>query len=217
MVSSILHSRMQPTRGVMAMVSSVLIFSISLTASARAQEIPSQDLPTPAPTYSFTVQPSDTLTADRPWSGERPWSFWRTTKQVAFDPTTYAPAIIAYTSTKLDWDTSQVFFRNGYVEGNPRFTMNGQPNDLPMSYRRGNKLILSDSLEILGGSMANNFLERTFEQMMMERFPDHPKLMKTLGWIERTAFASYWSYRLSANHWRQWDANKRQAAELGLK
>lgn len=224
MASSILHSRIsgKPTRGVMAIVCSGLFF-LSLSSSALAQEASapaqnsSQDLPAPAPTYSFTAQQTDTLTADRPWSGERPWSFWRTTRQVIFDPTTYAPAIISYEATKLDWDTSQVFFRNGYVEGNPRFTVSGNPNDTPLSYGRGQRLILSDTLQILGGSMANNFLERTFEQMMLERFPDHPKLMKTIGWIERTAFASYWSYRLSANHFRQWKANERAAADLGLR
>jgi hypothetical protein len=214
LVSSILHSRsrIRATRGVMVTVCS-LVF-VSLSSSVRAQEIPA-----PAPTYSFTApqQTDTTLTADRPWSGERGWSFWHTTKQVALDPTTYAPAIISYTSTKLDWDTSQVFFRNGYVEGNPRFTVSGYPNDTPMSYNRGNRLILSDTLQIFGGSLANNFLERTFEQMMIERFPEHPKLVKTLGWVERTAFAGYWSYRLSANHWRQWDANKRQAEALGLR
>jgi hypothetical protein len=220
LVSSILHSRTQVTRGVMATVCAALFISLSMSSLAIAQEIPASQ-----PTYSFTVQPADaaqqqrtdTLTADRPWSGERPWSFWRTTRQVIFDPTTYAPALISYESTKLDWDTSQVFFRNGYVEGNPRFTISGNPNDTPMSYRRGNRLILTDTLENLGGSLANNFLERTFEQMMIERFPNHPKLMKTLGWIERSAFASYWSYRLSANHFRQWQDNKRMAAELGLK
>ncbi len=206
----------------MAIVCSGLFF-LSLSSSALAQEASasaqnlSQDLQAPAPTYSFTVQQTESLTADRPWSGERPWSFWRTTRQVIFDPTTYAPAIISYEATKLDWDTSQVFFRNGYVEGNPRFTVSGNPNDTPLSYGRGQRLILSDTLQILGGSMANNFLERTFEQMMLERFPDHPKLMKTIGWIERSAFASYWSYRLSANHFRQWKANERTAADLGLR
>jgi len=233
LASSILHSRIsgKPTRGVMAMVCSGLFF-FSLSSSVLAQQAPQetsspssssqetvqqQDLPAPAPTYSFTVQPDEKLTAERPWSGEGGYSFWRATRQVIFDPTTYAPAIIAYQSTKLDWDTSQVFFRHGYVEGNPRFTVTGNPNDTPLPYGRGDRKILTDSLQIMGVSMTNNFFERTFEQMMIERFPNHPRLVKTLGWIERSAFASYWSYRMSANHFRQWKANERMANDLGLK
>ncbi len=31
--------------------------------------------------------------------------FWDVTKSVVFDPTTYAPAALAYTSLKMDWDS----------------------------------------------------------------------------------------------------------------
>jgi hypothetical protein len=163
-----------------------------------------------APSFSFDRQ------QDPPVSSERPWSFWRTTRQVAFDPTTYAPAVISYVATKLDWDTSQVFFRNGYVEGNPRFTISGNPNDTPLGYRTGQRKILSDTLATLGGSMANNFITRTIEQVLIERYPEHPRLVHTIGWIERVSFSSYWSYRLSATHFRQWKANERMAAQNGL-
>jgi hypothetical protein len=210
------------------MVCAAAIVSLTLsplsTSSAFAQvpqEQPQQQEPqvslsstsstlTPAPSYSFTMQ------QDAPASSERPWSFWRATRQVAFDPTTYAPAVISYVSTKLDWDTSQVFFRNGYVEGNPRYTISGSPNDTPLSYGRGDRKILTDTLQTLGGSMANNFLTRTIEQALIERYPDHPRLVHTIGWIERISFSSYWSYRLSASHFRQWKANERMAAANGL-
>ena len=39
-------------------------------------------------------------------------------KGVVFDPTTYAPAVISYDATMRDWNTSQPFFQNGYVERN---------------------------------------------------------------------------------------------------
>jgi hypothetical protein len=109
-----------------------------------------------------------------------------------------------------------VFFRNGYVEGNGRFTIDGTPNSTPLSYGRGDRKIMMDTLQILGGSMAHNFIERSMEQVLLEKYPDHPKLVKTLGWIERSAFASYWSYRLSSAHFRQWKWNQQQAAALGL-
>lgn len=204
MASSIRHS----------LCAAVVSLSLSTVASSTlfAQEIaPDQQQPvTPAPSFSFDAQTTPSSHA------ERPWSFWRTTRQIVFDPTTYAPAVIAYESTKLDWDTSQVFFRNGYVEGNPRFTMDGTPNSAPLPYGRGDRKILVDSLQILGGSMANNFIERSFEQILLERYPDHPKLVKAMGWVERSVFASYWSYRLSATHFHQWQVNKSQAAALGL-
>jgi hypothetical protein len=230
LASSILHSHIQPTRGATVMVC-VAIVSLTLsplsqssstqasaaltltTAQAPAQDhAPEGTLFTQAQAPSFTFDRQQ----DPPTSGERPWSFWRATRQVAFDPTTYAPAVISYVSTKLDWDTSQVFFRNGYVEGNPRFTISGNANDTPLSYRTGQRRILSDTLETLGGSMANNFITRTIEQVLIERYPDHPRLVHTIGWIERVSFSSYWSYRLSATHFRQWKANERMAAQNGL-
>ena len=196
LASSILHSQ----RAVRAMVCTAFI-SLSLsslssvalaqeTAQDPQQQQQQQSTEPPTPMFSFTAQPSEQTT--RVSSSERPWSFWRTTKQIALDPTTYAPALISYESTKLDWDTSQVFFRNGFVEGNPRFTIDGTPNSTPMAYGRGDRKIMMDTLQILGGSMAHNF-------------------------IERSVFASYWSYRLSAAHFRQWKWNEQQAAVLGLR
>jgi hypothetical protein len=214
LASSIPYSQ----RAVGAMFCTAFV-SLSLSSMAFAQQdvtattTASTD-PAPTPMYSFTAQPSEQT--NRTVSSERPWSFWRTTKQIALDPTTYAPALISYEATKLDWDTSQVFFRNGYVEGNERFTLDGTPNSTPLPYGRGDRKIMVDTLQILGGSMAHNFIERSMEQVLLEKYPDHPKLVKTLGWIERSVFASYWSYRLSSAHFRQWNWNKQQAAALGL-
>src|SRR6188508_1881535 len=67
--------------------------------------------------------------------------FWDVTKAVVFDPTTYAPATLSYTSMKLDWDSSQTLFRNGWIEQNHRFTVSGRANDLPVSHADGNKRI----------------------------------------------------------------------------
>src|SRR5262249_33715572 len=57
------------------------------------------------------------------------WSFGSFVKDVTLDPTTYAPAIIAYDATVRDWNSSQPFFRNGFLEQNARFTVSGQAND----------------------------------------------------------------------------------------
>jgi hypothetical protein len=167
------------------------------------------------PPTAFTLAQQDQQYAP-PVFSERPFSVWHLAKDVMLDPTTYAPAILSYTSTRLDWDTSQVFFRNGYVEDNPRYTATGLAHDTPMGYQAGNRKILMDTLSIVGGSVANNLTDRVFERYLLERYPDHRKLVRTIGWIERTTFASYWSYRLSAAHFRQWKANERTAAQLGL-
>lgn len=197
-------------------ISTSTLFAQQIAQEPQQEE--QQQQPTFAPTFSFDAKKDTTDTQARTETrSERPWSFWRTTKQIVLDPTTYAPAIFSYESTKLDWDTSQVFFRNGYVEGNPRYTTSGLPNDTPLPYGRGDRKIMVDTLQNLGGSMAHNFVERSMEQLLLERYPDHPKLVKTIGWIERSVFASYWSYRLSATHFRQWKWNEQQAAALGLK
>lgn len=140
-----------------------------------------------------------------------------TVKSVIFDPTTYAPAIIAYDATMRDWNTSQPFFRAGFVEHNERFTLTGRPNDVPISYEDGQRRILTDALVNLQMSVVNNVADQLFERMLLSRFPEHRKLVKTLGWIERVSFASYMSYQLSAQHYRQAGMNAQRAQQMGLR
>jgi hypothetical protein len=138
-------------------------------------------------------------------------------KDVVLDPTTYAPAVIAYDATVRDWNSSQPFFRNGFMEHNPRFTISGLPNDVPLSYRDGNRRIVSDAVANLGVSLANNFTDRVFERRLMERYPGHRKIVRTVSWIERLSFGAYLSYALSAEHYRQAQANASRARELGYR
>lgn len=138
-------------------------------------------------------------------------------KHVLLDPTTYVPAILAYDSTMRDWNSSQPFFRNGYVEHNPQFTASGLPNDTALSYDAGRKLILSDLFTNLEVSIANNVVDSVFERALIDKYPNHRKLVRTIGWIEKGAFASIVSYQLSASHYRQWQQNERMAAQLGIR
>jgi hypothetical protein len=148
---------------------------------------------------------------------EQPSLLGNTVKSVIFDPTTYAPAIIAYDGTMRDWNTSQPFFRNGYMEHNERFTLTGRPNGLPVSYEVGRNRILSDAFVNLEMSVVNNVTDRLFERMLLTRFPEHHKLVRALGWVERGAFASYMSYQLSAQHYRQAEANSLRAQQMGFR
>jgi hypothetical protein len=139
------------------------------------------------------------------------------TKDVVFDPTTWAPASISFAATRLDWSSSQVFFRQGILERNPRFTINGASPGVPISYGDGNRKILGDTLAILQMSAINNVSTNLLERVLAKRYPDRRKLLRTLSWIERIAFASYWSHRLSAAHFEQWRTNERLAREYGYK
>jgi len=136
-------------------------------------------------------------------------------KKVVLDPTTYAPAILAWVATRLDWQSSQVFFQNGSVEHNPSFTVSGRADDTAISYAAGNRQILEDAIGNLQVSLINNVSERVIERLLMPRYPTHLKLLRTIGWIERSAMASYWSYQQSAGHFRQWQENERLAQQLG--
>ena len=149
--------------------------------------------------------------------GERSSFLLDTAKAVALDHTTYAPALFYYGTTRLDWNSSQVFFRHGMVEHNERFTISGRPDDVPISYAAGNRLIAGDALTILQMSAVNNVTNNLIERVLIARYPRHRKLFRTIAWIERTGFASYWSYRLTAGHYRQWRANERAARQLGFK
>ena len=138
-------------------------------------------------------------------------------KQVVFDPTTYAPAIIAYDATMRDWKTSQPFFQNGFMEHNSRFTISGRANDVPLAYADGKKRILADAAANLGMSTLNNITGRVFERILTERYPEHRKIVRAASWIERISFGVYMSYLLSKDHYRQAELNTRRAQQLGYR
>jgi hypothetical protein len=150
-------------------------------------------------------------------AGDEPGIIAEVVKRVAIDPTTYAPAILMHESMRLDWQSSQVFFQNGFHEQNRLFTVTGRNNDRPVDLFTGNAKIRTAALQTLQMSALNNATAAVIERLLIRRFPTRRKLVRTLGWIERSAFASYWSYRLTANHWRQWQANERLARQLGYK
>ena len=143
--------------------------------------------------------------------------FWDVTKSVVFDPTTYAPAALSYTSMKMDWKSSQLLFRNGWVEQNHRFTVTGRPNDAPVSFADGNKKIRNMALMHLQESLINNVAANVFERVLTQKYPERRKLIKTLSWIERIAFSSYVSYRASSNHFKQAERNRELARQYGYR
>jgi hypothetical protein len=138
-------------------------------------------------------------------------------KGVALDPTTYAPGLITYGAMRLDWDSSQVFFRNGYVEQNADYTVSGVGNTTSISYRSGNRRIAADSARVLQMSLVHNVSERIIERGLARRYPSHRKLVRVVGRIERIAAASYISYIMSAVHFSQWRKNEELARQLGYR
>jgi hypothetical protein len=90
-------------------------------------------------------------------------------RAVVLDPTTYAPAFVAWEATRLDWRSSQVFFENGWRESNQRFTLSGRGNDVAVSYVAGNRTILMDALANLQLSAIHNVSERVIERVLLPR------------------------------------------------
>jgi len=144
-------------------------------------------------------------------------AFWDITKAVVFDPTTYAPATLAYTSMKLDWESSQPLFRYGWVEKNHRFTVSGRPYDIPIGFEDGNRKIRQMALLHLQESIVNNAAANIFERVLSNKYPQHRKLFKVLSRAERIAFASYVSYYASATHFRQAERNRQLAIQYGYR
>ena len=139
-------------------------------------------------------------------------------KGVVFDPTTYAPAIVAYGATRLDWESSQVFFQHGFAEHNARYTVSGIGDSVAISHRAGNLRIATDSLAVLLKlSVVHNVTERAVERVLVRRYPNHQKLVRVVGLVERIVGTSYLSMALSAKHVRQWQQNERLARQLGYK
>ena len=136
--------------------------------------------------------------------------------RVVLDPTTYAPAALAYDATMRDWRTSQPFFQHGFYESNARFTLSGLPNDVAVSYGAGRRIIRADALESLKRSAVNNLAEQIIERVLVNKYPNHRKLVRALGWAQRISFASFKAYRLSSTHYRQAGQNERLARQWGF-
>jgi hypothetical protein len=64
-------------------------------------------------------------------------------------------------------------------------------------------------------SLANNTLAHFTVDALTIRNPEHRKLWKVLGWVERTAVGASLSYVLSVQHFHQWQQNERIAAQRG--
>ena len=62
---------------------------------------------------------------------------------------------------------------------------------------------------------AQNLSSRLVERALLARYPEHRKMVKTIGWIQRIGLASLMSYHLSAAHYRQAGYNVTRARELG--
>jgi hypothetical protein len=148
-------------------------------------------------------------------SGEgRPFA-WDVTRAVLIDPTTYAPAIVSHEALRLDWKSSQLLFAHGWVEQNPRFTVSGRPNDVPVSYGEGARRIRRTALTLFQYSALNNLGVGSLERLLIARYPSRRKLFRALSWVERIAYASFVTYRNSADHLKQAGTNRRLAREYG--
>jgi hypothetical protein len=137
-------------------------------------------------------------------------------KSTAIDPTTYAPAAVTYGVTRLDWNSSQVFFRNGYIEQNQKFTVSGLPDDQPIGFATGNKRIVWKAVGVFEASALNNLAMHSVARSLKERYPEHGRLIATLSWAERISFASYITYMQSSASYQQWRQNTARAQALGL-
>jgi hypothetical protein len=192
----LLTSCLEPTRG--ALLATCLLAG----SSASAQIVPdAADLPT------LEIETRSIEGGQRSVLGE---AFTRVLK----DPTTYALPPIVYTAHRLDWDSSQKLFAHGYLEANPKFTLTGRIDDVPISHAAGKRRILRYSAATIGRSMLNNGICAVVERRLIDRAPHRRKLIRALGWIERSLVMSYWSYRLTHNQVGQWMDNERVLGRL---
>jgi hypothetical protein len=106
-------------------------------------------------------------------------------KSVLRDPATYAPSIVKFSAMTLDWETSQVFFRHGYVEHNPHFTVSGRSNDAAISHAAGSRKIVVDSVKLLALTVPENLAERTLEHFLLAHYPQHRKMLLVAGHVGR--------------------------------
>ena len=161
---------------------------------------------------ALLVAPRDAL--GQAVESPRPFA-WDLARAVLIDPTTYAPAVITHEAMSGDWKTSQVFFAHGWVERNPQFTISGLPNDRPVSYEAGTRIITRESLKVFQYSLVNNAAAGIAERLLIQKYPGQRRLIRTLSWIERIGFASFVTYTKAGAHIRQSRENRRLARAYG--
>ena len=181
------------------------LFATCLAASvpAAAQTVPDAIAPSPLAIDARSIAAAQPIESrQRSLLGE---AFTR----VLTDPTTYALPPIVYSAHRLDWDSSQKLFDHGYREANPKFTLTGRVDDLPISHAAGKRRILRYSAATIGRSILNNGICAVVERRLIDRAPQRRRVIRTLGWIERGMVTAYWSYRLTHNQVGQWMDNER--------
>jgi hypothetical protein len=183
----------------------LIVVGLLAHTPAAAQQMPVAAEPSP---IAVDARGSDV--------GRRPL-LAETFSRVVKDPTTYAVPIVVYTAHRLDWDSSQKLFAYGYLEANPKFTVSGRVADTPISYAAGKRKILRYSLSTIGNSLMNNAACAVVERSLIDRNPEHRRLIRTLGWIERGFFSAYWSQKLAHNQAMQWRDNERVLADLQVR
>jgi hypothetical protein len=197
----------------LAVTRGALIATCLLAASpVAAQIVPDV---TELPALAVDTRPVDIPSTDtRSIEGARRPLLGDVFVRVVKDPTTYALPPIVYTAHRLDWDSSQKLFAHGYLEANPKFTLSGRVDDVPISHAAGKRHILRYSASMIGRSALNNGICALVERRLIERAPHRRKLIRTLGWIERGFVTAYWSYRLTHNQVNQWRDNERVLRSL---
>jgi len=131
--------------------------------------------------------------------------------QVALDPFTYSTSAFGYVSARADWKTSQPLFAAGWMEHDPLLTRIGQPDDVPVGYRRGMRTMQINAIWNLATPAAHNAAARLVEGWLTRRFPDHRRLIVVASWAERGATAAVMSYQVAAPAFRQAASNRRAA------
>ena len=130
-----------------------------------------------------------------------------TLKKSALDGMTYVtPALLAVSSFG-DWNSSQRWFKAGYRETNYRLTISGKPNDIPVSYGEGRKIIIVDTIKIAGWSFAINAGSRGLERVLVRHFPDKKREVKIFTRVARTAASGYAAWYFSKDHFGKWIEN----------
>ena len=143
--------------------------------------------------------------------------FWDITRSVVFDPTTYAPATLAYTSMNLRLAELSAAVPQWLGRAEPSFYGERPAERYSRQLYGRERKIRQMALLHLQESIVNNAAANIFERVLAEKYPQHRKLFKVLSWMERIAFASYVSYMASANHFKQAERNRQLAIQYGYR
>ncbi len=136
------------------------------------------------------------------WAQEREHSL----RAALTNPVTDVVPTLQAVSSIGDWHSSQALFAQGCLEGNHDYTVDGRAPGRPKSEAAGYGVIARQTVGTLGHAVVVQTAAHWLRARLAGRIGRRKATV--VYWVAEIGLTAAWSYRQSAGHFRQWQANR---------